>query len=342
MTTTVRQLAEWVSGEVVGDGDVPIRAARPLSEAGPGDITFVEGERNLPSWHASAASAAVVPTSVPLNGRPLIRVADPLTAFATIVLQLRGLRTAESAGTIDPTAHVHPTARVGPDTTVGPFAVIGEGAVLGARCQVYPGAYVGRSCRLGDDVVLHPHVVLYDECVLGNRVTVHANTVIGADGFGYRTQNGQHVKVPQLGRVEVGDDVEIGACTTIDRGTFGPTRIGAGTKIDNLVMIAHNCQVGRHNLLVSQAGIAGSCTTGDYVVMAGQAGVADHLTVGDRAVIGAQAGVVKDIPADVRVIGSPARPQKESWRFMLSVEKLPDLIRDVRRLKRALGMGDGE
>jgi UDP-3-O-[3-hydroxymyristoyl] glucosamine N-acyltransferase len=335
-------MAEWVSGEVVGDGDVPIRAARPLSEAGPGDITFVEGEKNLAAWHASPAAAAVVPLTVPLNGRPLIRVADPLAAFAAIVLQLRGRPTAEADGRIDPTAHVHPAAQVGRGSSIGPFAVVGEGAILGARCQVHAGAYVGRFCKLGDDVVLHPHAVLYDDCVLGHRVIVHANSVIGADGFGYRTQNGRHVKVPQLGRVELGDDVEVGACTTIDRGTFGPTRIGPGTKIDNLVMIAHNCQIGRHNLLVSQAGVAGSCVTGDYVVMAGQSGVADHLTVGDRVVIGAQAGVVKDIPSDTQVIGSPARPQKESWRYMLSVERLPDLIRDVRRLKQALGLGGGE
>ncbi len=342
MSTTVRQMAEWVSGEVVGDGDVLIEAARPLTEAGPGDITFVEGEKNVPAWHASPAAAAVVPPTVPLNGRPLIRVPDPLAAFAAIVLQLRGRRSAESEGRIDPTAHVHPTARVGPDTTVGPFAVIGAGSVLGARCTLHAGSYVGRGCQLGDDCVLHPHAVLYDDCVLGHRVIVHANSVIGADGFGYRTQNGRHVKVPQLGRVELGDDVEVGACTTIDRGTFGPTRIGAGTKLDNLVMVGHNCQIGRHNLLCSQAGVAGSCATGDYVVMAGQSGVADHLTVGDRVVIGAQAGVVKDIPADTKVIGSPARPQKESWRFMLAVERLPDLIRDVRRIKQALGLGDGE
>jgi UDP-3-O-[3-hydroxymyristoyl] glucosamine N-acyltransferase len=340
--TTVRQIAEWVSGELVGDGDVPIGAARPLSEAGPGDITFVEGEKNLTAWHACQASAAVVPPSVPLNGRPLIRVADPLAAFATVVVQLRGLRTTEPIGRIDPTAHVHPTARVGPDCSIGPFAVIGEGAVLGARCLVHAGAFVGRDCRLGDDVVLYPHAVVYDDCVLGHRVIVHANAVIGADGFGYRTQNGRHAKVPQLGRVELGDDVEVGACTTIDRGTFGPTRIGDGTKIDNLVMIAHNCQIGPHNLLVSQVGIAGSCTTGAYVVMAGQVGIADHLTIGDKAVIGAQAGVVKDVPASTHMLGAPARPQKEAWRYMLSTERLPDLIKDVRRIKQALGLGDDE
>ncbi|HET6573611.1 MAG TPA: UDP-3-O-(3-hydroxymyristoyl)glucosamine N-acyltransferase [Fimbriiglobus sp.] len=342
MRTTVRQLAEWVSGELVGDGDVPIDAARPLSDAGPGDITFVEGEKNLTAWHTCRASAAVVPPSVPLNGRPLIRVADPLTAFASIVLQLNGLRTADPAGRIDPTTHVHPTAQIGPDCSLGPFAVIGEGATLGARCRVHAGAFVGRDCRLGDDVVLYPHAVVYDDCVLGDRVIVHANAVVGADGFGYRTQDGRHVKVPQLGRVELGDDVEVGACTTIDRGTFGPTRIGDGTKIDNLVMIAHNCRIGPHNLLVSQVGIAGSCTTGAYVVMAGQVGVADHLTIGDKAVIGAQAGVVKDVPANTHMLGAPARPKKETWRYILSTERLPDLIKDVRRIKQALGLGEGQ
>src|SRR5262249_4679759 len=188
-------------------------------------------------------------------------------AFIAIAEHLQGPRAAAPAG-IDPRASVHPTATLGPDCRVLPFAVIGEGAVLGARCQVHSGAAVGAHCRLGDDVVLHPNAVLYERTIVGHRVTVHANAVLGADGFGYRLHQGRHAKVPQLGHVEVGDDVEIGACTTIDRGTFGATRIGAGTKIDNLVMIGHNCTIGRHNLLVSQVGIAGSCTTGDHVVLA--------------------------------------------------------------------------
>ena len=342
MNTTVRQLAAWVGGEVIGDGDTPIRAARPLSEAGPGDVTFVESDRHYATWEASPAAAALVPASAPVNGKPLIRVPDPLAAFATIVLQLRGSPAARPTGRIDPTALVHPTAVLGPGTTVGPFAVVGERAVLGERCEVGPAAHVGRNCRLGDDCALGPHVVLYDDCVLGHRVVVHANSVLGADGFGFRTQQGKHLKVPQLGHVEVGDDVEIGACTTIDRGTFGPTRIGEGTKIDNLVQIGHNCQIGRHNLLVGQVGIAGSVTTGDYVVMAGQVGVADHVTVGDRAVLGAQAGVPQDVPADARMIGTPARPSSEFYRGVHATGKLTELFRDVRRIKRALGLGDGE
>jgi UDP-3-O-[3-hydroxymyristoyl] glucosamine N-acyltransferase len=183
-------------------------------------------------------------------------------------------------------------------------------------------------------------VVVYDDCVLGDRVVVHANAVIGADGFGYRTQDGRHVKVPQLGWVEVEDDVEIGAGATVDRGTFGATRIGAGTKIDNLVMVGHNCQIGRHNILAAQAGVAGSCTTGDYVVMAGQVGVADHVHIGDRVVIAAKSGVVSDIPSDTRVLGYPARPEAHAKRIWVTLDHLPEWRRDLKRVKDHLGLGD--
>ncbi len=340
MTVTVRQLAEWVRGEVLGDGDLPISNARPLAEAQPGDITFVEHDRHWHAWQSSRASAAIVPPTLPVNGRPVIRVEDPLMAFVQVVLRLRG-RTAEPKPEISPAAHVHPTVRIGPGVSIGPLAVIGEGTVIGANSVIHAGAVIGRSCKLGEGVVIHPHAVLYDDCVLGNRVIVHGNAVIGADGFGYRTQGGRHVKVPQLGWVEVEDDVEIGACTTIDRGTFGPTRIGAGTKIDNLVMVGHNCQIGRHNLLCSQVGIAGSSTTGEYVVMAGQVGVADHITIGDRVTILAKSGVSGNIPSDSQVLGSPATPHKEQARILMSLEKLPEIRRDIVRIKRHLGLEDG-
>lgn len=341
MRLTVRQMAAWVSGEVVGDGDAEIVDARPLTDAQLGHITFVEDDRHLDAWHHSPASAAVVLPHVPVNGRPLIRVRDPLMAFVSIVQHLRG-EDAKPTTFIHPTAQVHPTAAVGADARIGPFVVVGAGAVIGERVNLLNGVSVGKNCRLGDDVTLHPHVVLYDDTVLGRRVTVHANSVIGADGFGYRTQAGRHVKVPQLGFVDVADDVEIGACTTIDRGTFGPTRIGEGTKIDNLVQIAHNCQIGRHNLLVSQVGIAGSTTTGDYVVMAGQVGIADHLHIGERAVLGAKAGVHKDVPPDSRMLGAPATPDREQMRIMMSLEKLPELRKDLRKIKQMLGLENKE
>jgi UDP-3-O-[3-hydroxymyristoyl] glucosamine N-acyltransferase len=337
--TTVRQLAELVQGEVQGDGDLVIRSARALGEAGPGDITFAEHDRYAAQLHAGPASAAVVPAAFAANGLTVIRVADPLLAFVAIVRHLHGHAEPPPHG-IDPRASVAASARVGPDPSILPFACVGEETVIGARCRLHSGAVVGRRCRLGDDVVLHPNVVLYDGTVLGHRVMVHANSVLGADGFGYRPQGGRHVKVPQLGHVEVGDDVEIGACTTIDCGTFQATRVGEGTKIDNLVMIGHNCRIGRHNLLVSQTGIAGSCRTGDYVVTAGQVGIADHVQVGDRVVIGAQAGVARNIAAGERVLGAPAIPEREQKRILSSLVRLPDMRRDLRRIKQHLGLTD--
>jgi UDP-3-O-[3-hydroxymyristoyl] glucosamine N-acyltransferase len=341
VTITLQELANLVHGEVVGDGGLVIQAAHTLQEAVPGDITFVEDDKHAGLLHESRASAAVVPAALPPNGLPLIRVADPLSAFVTIVRHLHGRAEPPPHG-LDPRAALHPTARLGPDISLFPFASVGEGSVLGARCCLYSGATVGRYCRLGDDVILYPNAVLYDGTVLGNRVIVHANAVLGADGFGYRQQDGRHVKVPQLGHVEIGDDCEIGACTTIDRGTFQATRVGEGTKIDNLVQVGHNCRVGRHNLFVSQMGIAGSSTTGDYVVVAGQAGIVDHVHLGDRAIIGAQAGVTKDVPAGQCMLGSPATPVREQKRILMTLEKLPEIRRDVQKIKQHLGITDAE
>lgn len=346
MPTTVTQLAQLVQGRVHGD-EQTIVAARPLSEAGPDDLIFIENDRNLRHLKKCPARAAVVSATllarradlVNGDGTPLtlIEVADPLMAFVAIVRHFQG-ESVEPAPSIDARAVVHPTAQLGPDAALHPFAVVGEGSILGARCRLHSGAIVGRNCRLGDDVILHPHAVLYDGTILGNRVIVHANAVLGADGFGYRFQGGRHVKIPQLGSVEIGDDVEIGAGVTIDRGTFQATSIGAGTKIDNQVQVGHNCRIGKHNLFVSQVGIAGSCTTGDYVVIAGQVGIADHVHIAERAVIGARSGVVRDVPAGEHMLGAPARPENEEKRILLSLGKLPELCREVRQMKQRLGL----
>jgi UDP-3-O-[3-hydroxymyristoyl] glucosamine N-acyltransferase len=338
VTFTVRDVAAWVQGEVEGDASRPIRAARPLSDSPQAeDVTVVLNEKYLAQFNASQAGAAVVDSSVPLNGKTLIRVKDPLMAFVAIVQKLHVKPTPTATG-VHPSASVHPSAQVGPDAVVAPFAVVGEGCVIGARVRLDAGAVVGNHCRLGDDVHLCPHVVIYDGCVLGHRVIIHANAVIGADGFGYRTIQGKHVKIPQVGTVELGDDVEIGAGTTIDRATFGTTRIGAGTKIDNLVQIGHNCQIGKHNIFAGQVGIAGSSTTGDYVVLAGQVGIGDHCRIGDRTMLGAKSGVHNDIPADQKMLGAPATPVSEQLRILSSLEKLPEIRREIRAIKKHLGM----
>ena len=333
MDYSIEVLAGLVGGTVVGDGTVRISGARPISEGGPGDITFVEDSRYARQLKQSRAAAAVVGPEFDANGLPLICVAKPLEAFATIVEHLQGPARPRAVG-IHTATSISSTARLGRDASVGPFVTIGEDVTIGDRCRIHCGACVGEGCKLGDDVVLHPHVVLYPGTLVGNRVIVHSGAVIGADGFGYRLQDGRHIKMPQLGHVEIGDDVEIGANTTIDRGTFHVTRIGAGTKLDNLVQIAHNCQIGRHNLIVSQVGIAGSSKTGDYVVIAGQAGIRDHTTIGEGAVVGAMAGVMKDVPAGERVVGIPATPEREQYRLVAAIHKLPDLRDRVAKLAR--------
>jgi UDP-3-O-[3-hydroxymyristoyl] glucosamine N-acyltransferase len=344
---TLKQLAALVHGTVHGDEGVVVETARPLSEATASSVTFLESDRHIRQLVECQAAAAVVPQALAARREELLaprtsplsllEVGDALAAFITIVRHLHPPLPALPAE-IDRLSSIHPSARHGADCRVGPFATIGAGAVLGNRCRVHDRVTVGRNCQLGDDVELFPGVVLYDGTILGNRVMVHANAVIGADGFGYRLQEGRHVKVPQLGWVEVGDDVEIGAGTSIDRATFGTTRIGAGTKIDNLVQIGHNCSIGRHNLFVSQVGIAGSCTTGDYVVMAGQVGIADHVRVGDGAMIGARSGIHRDIRAGERILGAPGRPESEEKRILLCLEKLPEMRRELRLIKERLDL----
>ncbi|MDW8223728.1 MAG: UDP-3-O-(3-hydroxymyristoyl)glucosamine N-acyltransferase [Gemmatales bacterium] len=349
MAVQVGEIAAWIHGRVIGDPQRVVKAARALSDAGPEDVTFLDNERALkPAMRLQAAAILTRPGLLSANGGAnkfspdltnitIIETADPLAAFVQVYQRLHGLPPAPRQG-IDPRAVIHPTVRLGRDVEIGPGAFIGEGTVLGARCRIYPGVVIGRFCTLGDDVTLYPNVVIYDGCTLGHRVTVHANSVIGADGFGYRQQNGRHEKIPQLGGVVIEDDVEIGACTTIDRGTFQPTRIGAGTKIDNLVQIAHNCRIGRHNLLVGQVGLAGSVTTGDYVVLAGQVAVRDHCTIGDGVVAGARAGIIEDIPAGQRVLGEPAMPEREYKRLVLLFMKLPEMRQQLEQIRKHLGL----
>lgn len=335
MVATVEQLAALVQGRLNGNGSVPINAARPVADAGPGDITFVEDDKYVRLLKASPAAAAIVGPHFKLPEErpdlPTIEVADPLRAFLEVRDHLTGGRRPRWTG-VSPQAYVAPTAQIGADVAIHPFAYVGEGAVIGDGSTLMPGVYVGPDCVLGQQVLLHPNVVLYDGTKLDDRVEIHGGTVVGGDGFGYRTVAGQHIKVPQTGWVEVGADVEIGANCTIDRGTFEATRIGAGTKIDNLVMIGHNNQLGRHNILCGQVGIAGSCTTGDYVVMAGQVGIKDHTQIGDKVIVGAQAGVHKNIPSGQHVLGSPAIPIKEQRRLFAMIDRLPEMHKQLREL----------
>ncbi len=337
MVATVEQLAELVRGRLVGDGSVSIHSARPVAEAGPGDITFIENERFARLLRGSPASAAIVGPhfSIARNeadkGLTVIEVEDPMSAFLAVRSHLTGVGAERWVG-IHPQASVAPTAQVGQNVAIYPLAYVGEGAVIGDGTTLHPGAVVGAGCRLGRDCVIHPNAVLYPNVSLGDRVEIHAGSVLGGDGFGYRLVDGRHVKIPHTGRLEVDNDVEVGANSTIDRATFETTRIGEGTKIDNLVMVGHNNQIGRHNLLCGQVGISGSCKTGDYVVMAGQAGIKDKTQIGHRVIVGAQAGVHRNIADDQNVLGSPAIPVREQRRLFQMIARLPEMHRQLREL----------
>ena len=254
-----------------------------------------------------------------------------MAAFLAVRSHLSGSHRPRWTG-IHPQASVAPTARIGTDVAIYPFAYVGEDAVIGDGTTLHPGAVIGAGCLLGQGCVVHPNAVLYPNVLLGDRVEVHAGTVLGGDGFGYRHSGGRHVKIPHSGRLEVGSDVEIGSNCTIDRATFESTRIGEGTKIDNLVMIGHNNQIGRHNLLCGQVGIAGSCKTGDHVIMAGQAGIKDNTTIGNGVIVGAQAGVHRNVPDGQHVLGSPAIPVREQRRIFQMIARLPEMHRQLREL----------
>ncbi len=339
MAATVGQLAALVRGRLDGDESVPINSARPVGEAGPGDITFIESERYAKLLRGSPASAAIVgphfkattPTEM-----PVIEVDDPITAFLAVRSHLVGTGKPRWTG-VHKMAAVAESATLGRDVAVHAFVAIGEDVEVGDGSTIHPGAVIGDRCKLGRGVVIHPNAVLYADVTLGDRVEIHAGTVVGGDGFKYHMVDGKHLKVPHTGKVEVGDDVEIGSNCTIDRATFEVTRIGEGTKVDNLVMIGHNNQIGKHNLLCGQVGIAGSCKTGDYVVMAGQAGIKDHTEIGDKVIVGAQAGVHRNIPAGQSMLGTPAIPIREQRRIFQTIARLPEMNKQLRELVALVG-----
>ena len=335
---TLAQLAEHAGGHAEGDRGFVLSGVASLSEAGPRDAIFVEGARQLPAASAGCAGAIFLPAGLDLPGRNLIRVDNPRLAFAgALALFNPSLR--PPAG-IHPAAVVEPSAVVDPTATVAAFCYIGVGARIGARAVLHSHVHVGPGAAIGADTLLHPGAIVLERVSVGARVIVHSGAVIGGDGFGYVFDGSRHRKIPQVGTVEIGDDVEIGAGTTIDRATTGTTRIGRGTKIDNLVQIGHNVTIGEHVIVVSQVGISGSARIGDGAVLAGQVGVGDHATIGAGARVGAQAGVIRHVEANATVAGFGPQLHRDFLKCQAVFEQLPQLRRRLIELEKRLAAAE--
>ncbi len=334
MPITATQIAELIDGEISGDGDVEITGFAPADNAKAGDLTFADKERHFQAAEKSQAAAILVSGPFTSAEKTLIRVASPRVAMARLLPHFFPQDT--HAPGVHATAVIAATAQVDPSAHIGPHVVIGENVRIGARTALLGGNHVGRDCTIGDDSCLHPGVVVYHRCKIGSRVSIHSGTVIGADGFGYIFDEGRHRKVLQVGDVVIQDDVEIGAGTTVDRGALGSTVVGQGTKIDNLVHIAHNVKIGTNSIIMGQVGIAGSSEVGHYSVVASQTGIAGHLKIGSQVTIGAKSGLMRDVPDGSKVLGVPAVPDKQTKRQWLAVQQLPELIKRVRALEKEL------
>jgi UDP-3-O-[3-hydroxymyristoyl] glucosamine N-acyltransferase len=330
---TAAQIADQLQGDVIGNGSVLLTGFAAADSAKAGDLTFAEKKAYFTVAEQSAATAILVSEEFEPSKKVLIRVPNARIAMAKVLPLF--FRPEKPASGTHPTAVVDSTAQIDPTAHIGPQCVIGREVRIGARAVLLGGNHVGREVQIGNDTCLYPNVVVYAKSQIGRRVTIHAGTIIGSDGYGYVLDEGRHRKMLQVGNVVIHDDVEVGANVAIDRATLGSTIIGEGTKIDNLVQIAHNVVIGRQCIIMGQAGIAGSTRLGDYCLIAAQAGIAGHLKLGDQAMVGATSPVMRDVPDGGKVLGGlPAVPEKEAKRQMIAVAQLPELLRRVRALEK--------
>jgi UDP-3-O-[3-hydroxymyristoyl] glucosamine N-acyltransferase len=336
MAFTTAEIAKYIEGEVLGDATATLNSFAPADSARPGDLTFAENEDFFKRAEESAATAIIAEQPFSSTKKTVIRVSNARIAFAK-ALALFFPEPAFTPG-VHPTAVIATDAQIDSTAHIGPHCVIGQRVRIGARTVLQGGDFIGDDCKLGEDIKLFPNVTVYPRTEIGGRVRIHASTVIGSDGFGYVPDGGVHRKVPQIGNVVIGDDVEIGAGVMIDRGALGSTIIGKGTKIDNLVQIAHNVEIGDGCLLISQVGIAGSSKVGNYVVLAGQTGLAGHLKIGNHVTVTAKSGVMHDIPDGEKWFGVPAQPDKQGKRQLIAIQHLPDLLKRVAELERMAGV----
>ncbi len=339
MTLLLGKAAEMVGGRAVGDPDFAISGVAPFEAAAGDQITFASGAKFLKRIGETGAGAVIAPADFEPPGGNFILAENPQAAFVKLAWHFHPPKVpgyfGQGAG-ISPSAHVGAEFQAGEDLRVGPFAVIGDRVRVGSRATIHPHAVIGDGVRLGDDVEIHPHVVIHDGCRIGSRVAIQAGSVIGADGYGYIPDGRKYRKIPHRGIVRIDDDVEIGAGNTIDRGTFGVTRIGRGVKTDNLVHVAHNVTVGADTLLVAQVGIAGSTAIGSHAILAGQVGVAGHLKIGDDVTVGPQSGIGRDIPDGSVVTGSPEMDHRVWLRVQRILPMLPELKKRLQAVEKRL------
>lgn len=331
------EIVEKLGGRLEGDGGIEIAAVAGLGEGSEGDISFLSNPKYAAQVESTKASAVIVPNDWDRPAKcALVRVENSDQAFAQAAELFYEIPPDPLAG-VHPSAVVAESAQLGEGVCIGANCTVEEGVAIGSNTVVSPNCHIGYKTTIGDDCLLHPLVSIREFAEIGNRVIIHNGAVIGSDGFGYAVQeDGSRIKIPQIGKVVIEDDVEIGANVAIDRARFGKTRIGKGTKIDNLVQVAHNVVIGEHSVLCGQSGISGSTTVGSRVIMAGQSGLAGHLEVGDGAIIGAQAGVMKDVPAKVFVMGSPAMPHLQAKKIIANTILLPKLKDKVKQLEKRL------
>lgn len=332
MKKTIKEIAVIVDGEIVGDENTVVTGICGIKEAREGDLTFVANPRYLPLMNHTRASAIITSKDVKSAPKPIIRTENPSIAFAKMVSLIAPNEVKRPTG-IHPTAVIGDKVRLGRNVAIQPYVVIEDNVEIKDNTILYAGVYIGHHTKIGMDCVVYPYVIIRERVVIGNRVIIHGGTVIGSDGFGFSTVKGVHQRIPQIGNVIIEDDVEIGANVTIDRARFDKTLIKKGTKIDNLVQIAHNVIVGENSIIVAQSGISGSTVIGRNVTLAGQSGVIGHISIGDNAVVAAQAGVTKSVPANACVSGYPAKQHNLAKRINACVQNLPDLYKKVKMLE---------